>query len=176
MQAAPPLSPAHLPVTIGEPESRALVRALGLWDVTAITAGTILGSAIFLAAAFVPREVPHADAGAAALGGGRTDRHRRRTDLRRTGNDVSRGGRAIPLHQAGLRSAVGLSLRVDLVAGDPGGSHRLPRRGVRRVSRRVRAVLLLDARDRVDSGGTMDGGSRTPCSSRECRRSRCCRR
>jgi APA family basic amino acid/polyamine antiporter len=36
-----------------------LVRALGPWDVTAITAGTILGSAIFLAAAFVPREVPH---------------------------------------------------------------------------------------------------------------------
>jgi APA family basic amino acid/polyamine antiporter len=30
-----------------------------LWDVTAITAGTILGSAIFLAAAFVPREIPH---------------------------------------------------------------------------------------------------------------------
>jgi amino acid transporter len=32
---------------------------LGLWDVTTITAGTILGSAIFVAAAFVPREVPH---------------------------------------------------------------------------------------------------------------------
>jgi basic amino acid/polyamine antiporter, APA family len=30
-----------------------------LWDVTTITAGTILGSAIFVAAAFVPREVPH---------------------------------------------------------------------------------------------------------------------
>jgi APA family basic amino acid/polyamine antiporter len=36
-----------------------LIRALGLWDVTAITAGTILGSAIFVAAAFVPRAVPH---------------------------------------------------------------------------------------------------------------------
>ena len=36
-----------------------LTRALGLWDVTTITAGTILGSAIFVAAAFVPREVPH---------------------------------------------------------------------------------------------------------------------
>jgi APA family basic amino acid/polyamine antiporter len=42
-----------------EPESPGLVRTLGLWDVTAITAGTILGSAIFVAAAFVPREVPH---------------------------------------------------------------------------------------------------------------------
>jgi APA family basic amino acid/polyamine antiporter len=30
-----------------------------LWDVTTITVGTILGSAIFVAAAFVPREVPH---------------------------------------------------------------------------------------------------------------------
>lgn len=38
----------------------ALVRTLGLWDVTSITAGTILGSAIFIAAAFVPRAVPHA--------------------------------------------------------------------------------------------------------------------
>jgi APA family basic amino acid/polyamine antiporter len=47
-------------VAVEEGESRGLVRTLGLWDVTAITAGTILGSAIFLAAAFVPREVPHA--------------------------------------------------------------------------------------------------------------------
>ena len=43
--------------TLGE--SSGLNRALGLWDVTTITAGTILGSAIFVAAAFVPREVPH---------------------------------------------------------------------------------------------------------------------
>ena len=42
-----------------EPESPGLVRALGLWDVTAITAGSILGSAIFVAAAFVPRDVAH---------------------------------------------------------------------------------------------------------------------
>jgi Amino acid permease len=40
-------------------ESPGLARTLGLWDVTTITAGTILGSAIFVAAAFVPREVPH---------------------------------------------------------------------------------------------------------------------
>ncbi len=40
-------------------QSTGLTRALGLWDVTTITAGTILGSAIFVAAAFVPREVPH---------------------------------------------------------------------------------------------------------------------
>jgi amino acid transporter len=43
---------------VAEPESPGLAGALGLWDVTAITAGTILGSAIFVAAAFVPREVP----------------------------------------------------------------------------------------------------------------------
>ena len=42
-----------------EPTSPGLTRALGLWDVTTITAGTILGSAIFVAAAFVPRDVPH---------------------------------------------------------------------------------------------------------------------
>ena len=41
------------------PESAGLTRALGLWEVTTITAGTILGSAIFVAAAFVPRAVPH---------------------------------------------------------------------------------------------------------------------
>ena len=44
---------------IAEPEPAGLTRLLGLWDVTTITAGTILGSAIFVAAAFVPREVPH---------------------------------------------------------------------------------------------------------------------
>ena len=43
-------------MTEDQPE---LTRALGAWDVAAITAGTILGSAIFIAAAFVPREVPH---------------------------------------------------------------------------------------------------------------------
>jgi APA family basic amino acid/polyamine antiporter len=42
-----------------KPESPGLTRALGLWEVATITAGTILGSAIFVAAAFVPREVPH---------------------------------------------------------------------------------------------------------------------
>src|SRR6478672_5668271 len=59
MQAARALGSTHAPAAVEEPESRGLVRALGLWDVTAITAGTILGSAIFLAAAFVPRAVPH---------------------------------------------------------------------------------------------------------------------
>ena len=58
-----PLTAPHpLPVEdqlAGETESPGLTRALGLWDVTTITAGTILGSAIFVAAAFVPREVPH---------------------------------------------------------------------------------------------------------------------
>jgi APA family basic amino acid/polyamine antiporter len=38
--------------------SAGLDRSLGLWDVTTITIGSIVGSAIFLAAAFVPREVP----------------------------------------------------------------------------------------------------------------------
>lgn len=42
-----------------EAETSGLVRTLGLWDVTTITAGTMLGSAIFLAAAIVAREVPH---------------------------------------------------------------------------------------------------------------------
>jgi APA family basic amino acid/polyamine antiporter len=46
-------------VTLRESESTGLTRSLGLWDVTTITAGTILGSAIFVAAAFVPREIPH---------------------------------------------------------------------------------------------------------------------
>jgi APA family basic amino acid/polyamine antiporter len=53
------LAPATVEAQPLPPEARRLVRALGLWDVTAITAGTILGSAIFLAAAFVPRAVPH---------------------------------------------------------------------------------------------------------------------
>lgn len=45
--------------SVEAPQSPGLVRTLGLWDVTAVTAGTILGSAIFIAAAFVPRAVPH---------------------------------------------------------------------------------------------------------------------
>jgi len=35
-----------------------LVRGLGVWDVALITFGTLVGSAIFLAAGIVPREVP----------------------------------------------------------------------------------------------------------------------
>jgi APA family basic amino acid/polyamine antiporter len=49
-----------MPITVGEPRPAGLTRSLGLWDVTTITAGTILGSAIFVASAFVPREIPHA--------------------------------------------------------------------------------------------------------------------
>ncbi len=37
-----------------------MVRALGAWDAASITIGTILGSAVFIAAAFVPARVPHA--------------------------------------------------------------------------------------------------------------------
>ena len=103
-----------------------------------------------------PTRGPPPDAGTAPLGGGRPDRHRWRADLRRIGNDVSRAGRTIPVPQAGLRPPLGLSLRLDLVARDPGGSKRVSRRGVRRVSRRVRAVLLLDPHDRIDSSGTVD--------------------
>lgn len=44
---------------MADTEAPGLVRALGVWDVVGITAGTMLGSAIFVAAAFVPREVPH---------------------------------------------------------------------------------------------------------------------
>src|SRR5258706_5121878 len=35
-----------------------LLRALGAWDVSLITIGTIVGSAIFIAASMVPREMP----------------------------------------------------------------------------------------------------------------------
>jgi len=42
-----------------EPNSRpSLLRALGAWDVSLITIGTIVGSAIFIAASIVPREMP----------------------------------------------------------------------------------------------------------------------
>ncbi len=44
---------------MADTESPGLVRALGVWDVVGITAGTMLGSAIFVAAAYVPRDVPH---------------------------------------------------------------------------------------------------------------------
>src|SRR5438046_94742 len=52
---------------MAESEAPGLKRALGLWDVTTITAGTILGSAIFVASAFVPREVSHPTLLAAAV-------------------------------------------------------------------------------------------------------------
>jgi APA family basic amino acid/polyamine antiporter len=58
MQTAASLESVQAPPA-ETPVSHSLVRVLGLWDVTAITAGTILGSAIFVAAAFVPREMPH---------------------------------------------------------------------------------------------------------------------
>jgi APA family basic amino acid/polyamine antiporter len=35
-----------------------LVRGLGVWDVALITFGTLVGSAIFIAAGIVPREMP----------------------------------------------------------------------------------------------------------------------
>ena len=40
------------------PSSPQLVRGLGVWDVALITFGTLVGSAIFIAAGIVPREMP----------------------------------------------------------------------------------------------------------------------
>lgn len=59
MHARPDMHSSHAPAVVDDPHTPGLVRTLGMWDVTAITAGTILGSAIFVAAAFVPRAVPH---------------------------------------------------------------------------------------------------------------------
>lgn len=42
----------------GQPVGPALLRALGTWDVSLITIGMIVGSAIFIAASIVPREMP----------------------------------------------------------------------------------------------------------------------
>lgn len=42
----------------GQPPGPALLRALGTWDVSLITIGMIVGSAIFIAASIVPREMP----------------------------------------------------------------------------------------------------------------------
>ncbi len=42
----------------GEPPGPSLVRALGTWDVSLITIGMIVGSAIFFAANIAPRELP----------------------------------------------------------------------------------------------------------------------
>ena len=42
----------------GEPPGPSLVRALGTWDVSLITIGMIVGSAIFFAASIAPRELP----------------------------------------------------------------------------------------------------------------------
>ena len=58
MSSAPQPASARTPSVNSDVHT--LPRVLGLWDVMAITAGTILGSAIFVAAAFIPRSVPHA--------------------------------------------------------------------------------------------------------------------
>ena len=53
---------AAVPGALGEPaggrQEHGLLRALGAWDVSLITIGTIVGSAIFIAASMVPREMP----------------------------------------------------------------------------------------------------------------------
>ena len=55
-----PLAASTVDGLVASPHrSAGLARTRGLWDVTTITAGNILGSAIFVAAAFVPRELPH---------------------------------------------------------------------------------------------------------------------
>jgi basic amino acid/polyamine antiporter, APA family len=59
MHARRDMHSSHAPAVVDDSHAPGLVRTLGLWDVTTITAGTILGSAIFVAAAFVPRAVPH---------------------------------------------------------------------------------------------------------------------
>jgi APA family basic amino acid/polyamine antiporter len=58
--SAEALSPAPVPapVAAGSHAGPSLLRALGAWDVSLITIGSVVGSAIFIAAAMVPREMP----------------------------------------------------------------------------------------------------------------------
>jgi len=44
--------------SVAAKQEHGLLRALGAWDVSLITIGTIVGSAIFIAASMVPREMP----------------------------------------------------------------------------------------------------------------------
>ena len=145
------------PVT--KPQSRGLVRTLGLWDVTAITAGTILGSAIFQAAAFVPREVPHPTlalvlrvaGGVIAIAGALTY-----AELGTMFPEA--GGRYEYLRQA-FGPLWGFLFGWTSLVAIQSGANAFLGAGVRRVSRRVLSVRLPDARDRVDPGGIVDVGA-----------------
>ena len=90
--------------------------------------------------------LPPARAHPRAVGGRRAVRPRWRPGLRRARSDVPQGRRAVPVPQGGLRPAVGIPLRVDLLPGHHDRRRRGDRGGVRRVPRRVRPVAGLERR------------------------------
>ena len=137
-------------------ESPGLARALGLWDVTAITAGTILGSAIFVAAAFVPRQVPHPTlalllwvfGGAVAIAGA--------LSYAELGAMFPASRRAVSLSQTGVWLTLGVSLWLDDAADHPIRGQCISRRRVRQLPRCVFPVLLVRAHRRNDRARAMD--------------------
>ena len=82
MHARRDMHSTHAPAVVDDPHTPGLVRTLGLWDVTAITAGTILARPSSSRQRLYHARSPHPALALLLWVVGRADRHRRHADLR----------------------------------------------------------------------------------------------
>ena len=114
-----------------------MVQTLGLFSSTALVAGSMIGSGIFLVDADIARTAnsPALVLGAWVVTGLLTDD--RRAQLWRTRSHDAEGWRPVCLFARIARTAVGFSLWLDAVPGDPDRNDRRSLRSFREVPRRL---------------------------------------
>ena len=128
-------------------QDKELVKGLGLTSATMLVMGSMIGSGIFIVSAEICARGRFARAADRCLAGDRLPDHRRRPELRRTGGHDAARRRPVRLSARSARAAVGISIRLDAVSGDPDRHHRRGRSGLRQVSRHLLSldfVLKLD--------------------------------
>ena len=93
------------------------------------------------------------------MAGHRIHDHRRRPQLRRTGGHDAACRRPIRLPARSAGAAVGLSIWLDAVPGDPDRNHRRRGRGLRQVSRRLLSLDFFLQLDTAHLEGSSDSTS-----------------
>ena len=145
----------------GSDPSASPAKVLGLADAVAMIVGIVVGAGIFRAPSLVAANAASETCGAPRMGGGRSDRARRRALLRRAGDHLSQRRRGIPLPAPGVRWTAGVLPRVGPPRGDPDRLDRAARVRVRRLRHaRAPAGRTLGSEVRGARRARADGGER----------------
>ncbi len=120
----------------------AMVQTLGLFSSTALVAGSMIGSGIFLVDADIARDRQLTSSCTRRMGCHWHSHGDRRPQLRRTCRHDAQGWRPVCLPARVTRAALGISLRLDTLPRYPDRHHRRRLRGLWQIPGRVLSIDL----------------------------------